>query len=391
MLRALRTDTHQPESTHPRAAIIICLRGADPFTKDCIRGAVTQDYPDFQVKIIVDHALDPAMEVVKETLAEVADVSHVEVECLKAPLPSCSLKCSSLIQAEANLPEDVEVVALLDADATPHATWLRELTAPLADAETAAVTGHRWFMPSCPSVAAAVRYYWNCAAIIQMHLLSVAWGGSLAIRRSTIRQLELPKRWSKAFCEDTMLLQMLRTRGLKLQFAPPVMMINRESCDLTGYFSWVCRQLLTARLYHPGWPLVVLHGLLVPVVPLAAAVLFLYFTLVHAWMLAAFTVAVTVCYFAGLFSILGAMEYCVRMQMARRGEMARWLTPRAWLSLLLAIPVIQVLYPLALAGAMMMRRVTWRGVCYEIKSPWEIRLQEYKRYEAESQPAGHSL
>ena len=38
------------------------------------------------------------------------------------------------------------------------------------------------------------------------------------------------------------------------------MMVNREDCGLDACRRWISRQLLTMRLYHPLWPLVLLHG-----------------------------------------------------------------------------------------------------------------------------------
>ena len=83
----------------------------------------------------------------------------------------------------------------------------------------------------------------------------------------------LKERWGKAFCEDTMLFEVLRKQGLKVAFVPSLMMVNREACDVPGYSSWVRRQLLTARLYHPRWLAVAGHGLMTSLVQAAAVVL----------------------------------------------------------------------------------------------------------------------
>jgi len=38
----------------PKAAVVLCLRGKDPFLADCLRALLTQDYPCFDVRIVVD-------------------------------------------------------------------------------------------------------------------------------------------------------------------------------------------------------------------------------------------------------------------------------------------------------------------------------------------------
>jgi hypothetical protein len=39
-----------------------------------------------------------------------------------------------------------------------------------------------------------------------------------------------------------------------------------------------------------------------------------------------------------------------------------------------------VVYPWALLAAMRMRTVDWRGVAYEIRGPWDVRMLEYRPY-----------
>jgi len=375
----------------PPAAVILCLRGSDPFIGECIQRAATQDYPQYQLRIIVDHDSDPVMQVVQDTIQSLGKSSHIQVESLQTPLATCSLKCSSLAQAEAGLDTDVEVVALLDADTLPHATWLRELVAPLTEPGNGAATGQRWYMPEAASIGAMVRYFWNCAAVIQMHSFDIAWGGSVAIRRDVIRDLQLPNRWRKAFCEDTMLLAALRERDLKLQFVPTLMMVNRESCDVTGFFGWVRRQLLTARLYHPRWPLVVCHGVLVTAMPICAAAIIGLSAATASWLPALIAGVATVGYGAGLAGILLSTEIVVRKTVAARGECTQWLTARACVNFFLAIPVIQLLYPVALFSSLFVRQVKWRGITYRIKTPWEIELLEYRPYESAATPDNFSL
>lgn len=110
----------------PRGAVILCLRGGDPFLRNCVAELLNQDYPNFEVHVIVDHPDDPANAILDELLAETGS-ERVHVKFLKDPLDTCSLKCSSVVQAVRSLDESVDFIAQLDADTIPHATWLREL------------------------------------------------------------------------------------------------------------------------------------------------------------------------------------------------------------------------------------------------------------------------
>lgn len=446
-----------PDADCPRAAVVLCLRGADPFLPTCLDGLFAQDHPDFLVRIVIDHADDPAMPMVRECLARngigqddlvengiakqgiakqgtakngdakngdakkgdakkgdgTQHARRVHVSALDEVRDDCSRKCAALVQAIASLPEEIEVVALLDADVVPHPSWLRELCQALQPPDVGAATGNRWYQPSCPNVAALVRYQWNAAAIVQMYWYHIAWGGTLALKRSAIRAAGLLDKWRQAFCEDTMTHGALRDVGLRVEFVPSLMMVNRESCTLRGCLSWVRRQLFVARLYHAAWWLVVAHGLGTGVAIVATIAVF-FESMFVAWrssssvsadpasgsiaasdsFAAALLLGTTLIgYFGGLLLLLVALETSVRKIMKWRGEPTGWLGVGNLAKLVFATGITQAIYPLVLISAMMLRHVTWRGLDYDVAGPWRIRLTRYAPFGAGSGPAHdqHSL
>ncbi|MCY2991165.1 MAG: glycosyltransferase family 2 protein [Planctomycetota bacterium] len=379
-LRGRMRSGSEPSYT-PQTAVILCLRGTDPFLSECLDGLLQQDFPHYAVWIVIDQPDDPAWGVVREALTRHPAVP-VQVLSLTERRETCSLKCSSLTQAVALLDASYEVVALLDADTVPHRMWLRELVAPLADSQVGAATGNRWYMPAEPSWGSLVRYTWNSAAIVQMYWYSIPWGGALAVRTAVFRQSNLLERWRSAFCEDTMLYRVLREIGFRVAFAPSLMMVNREACDLPGCLGWVRRQLLTARLYHPGWPAVVVHGVATAAAQAVWLALLLAAGTARHWSAVAWLVAGGACYWSSMAVLLGLLELGVRQVVHRRGEPVQWLKLRFVVRLLVAIPWTQVVYPLALLSAMLLRRVEWRGAVYRVDGPWHIRLIEDRPAEA---------
>jgi hypothetical protein len=365
----------------PKAAVVLCLRGMDPFLEKCLRAVLRLDYPAYDVKIVVDRREDPAWEVVEQIVAE-CPAAGVDLQPLSDRRDTCSLKCSSLLQAIGGLDESYEVVALLDADTIPHPGWLRELVAPLADERVGAASGNRWYMPAQVSWAALVRYLWNAGAVVQMYWYGIPWGGALAIKTRAWRQARLAERWAKAFCEDTMLYQAMRTAGLRVAFVPSLIMINREGGDLGGFFRWVSRQLLTARLYHPRWSLVLLHGIGTSLAMAAAAGGLLACLAAGAWRAAAWLAAGVVLYQAAMPLLVLSMELCVRRIARARGEPARWLTPTGAIRLCPSLVLTQIVYAAALVRAVFVRSVRWRGVSYRVDGPWNIRLLDDQPYEA---------
>jgi cellulose synthase/poly-beta-1,6-N-acetylglucosamine synthase-like glycosyltransferase len=376
----------------PRTAVVLCLRGRDPFLENCLESILRQDHPDYQLRVVVDNRQDPAWEVAQSALDRYG-AERVSIETLEDRRATCSLKCSAVVQAIGRLDDSFQAAAQLDADVVPHPSWLSELTAPLAEERFGAATGNRWYMPETGSWGALVRYLWNAAAIVQMYWYEVPWGGTLAVKRKAIDDAGLLDRWSHAFCEDTMLRRQLGKHGLRVKFVPSLMMVNREDCALGSCLSWIRRQLLTARLYHPLWPLVLLHGLSTTLI-LAVAVAILAIAAIRGdWPTFLWSGAGLLVYETIMFSLLVPMEIAVRRIVRSRGGTTKWLSAKILLRLIPAIVLTQFVYTLALLGAQFARKVNWRGVHYRIGGPWDIRRMDDSPYESDLPQAaeGHSL
>jgi hypothetical protein len=248
------------------------------------------------------------------------------------------------------------------------------LATALSDEQVAAATGNRWYMPEDLAWGSWVRSAWNAAAVVQMYWYRIAWGGTLAVKMQAVRDADLLDKWSHAFCEDTMLFSRLRQFGWRVEFVSSLMMVNRETCDMPGYFSWVRRQLLTARLYHPGWPAVLGHGFLTTGALLATGILagaagWRGELAAVAWLLSG-----AVVYQVLVMMLVMPMDRAVRRILAARGEpIVPWTITRL-VRFVLSVLVTQVVYPLALFSATFVRQVSWRQADYRIDGPWKIRL-----------------
>lgn len=363
----------------PKVAVLLSLRGADPFLESCIAALAEQDYPNYEVRIVVDHPEDPALAVARSVVDRLG-ARHVRIEPRREALETCTLKISSLLQALGELDASHEVVAFLDADTVAHRTWLRELVAPLADERVGASTGNRWFMPDVPSWGAVVRYLWNSASVVQMFYYGFAWGGSLAVRRRVLTESDVLVRWRRAYGDDTLLGVATREMGLRLAFPPRLMIINRETCSLRGFVAYSRRQLLSVRLHHPSFPLVVLHGALTAAVQAAALGLFAWSAAVGAWRAAAVTAGGLLVYLAGMVALLAALEWGVRRVARARGERVDWIRPATAAKIVLGIPLTQAVYTVTLIQALLARGFWWRGIYYAIEPGPVLRMTGYRPY-----------
>jgi hypothetical protein len=375
----------------PKAAVLLSVRGDDPFLGQCIEGLLQQDYPDYCVRIVVDHIQDPAWTVIDQVVRRHPG-SPVHVTPLAERFRTCTLKANGLLQAIAGLGESYEVFAILDADVVPHRTWLRELVQPFQDPGVAATTANHWYMPSQPTVASLVRYAWNAGAAVHLFWGRCTWGGSMAVRTQLFHKTDLQQRWRQAVASDTALDAAVRqTRG-KVAFVPALMSVNHESCTLRSFWRYVQRQLLNARLKGTEWPVIVLHAGTTTLAQLAAAILLIVAGVRGRGMAAAIAGGGLAAYGIALFAMLGLLEAAVRKAIQGRGERARWLTAATLLRLLVAVPAAQMVYAAVLPMVGQLRQVTWRGVVYRIEGRG-VRLVHYEPYRRKGRPetAAHSL
>lgn len=359
----------------PRVAVLLSLRGADPFLDRCLHGLVHQNYPNYDIRIVIDSREDPAWTLVHETLAEF-DSGNVEVSVLEIRRKTCSLKMSALIQAIEGLDDSHDVIVTVDADVIPHANWLRNIVRPLADPQIGATTGVRWYMPREANCGSLVRYLWNAAAILQQQAFGIGWGGSLAFRASLVHDARILEKWSRIMFEDTFTGDAVQSLGMKLRFVPEATMINRESIDLTDCARFISRQLLNVRMYHRSWPKVLGFGIAMTVA--AAGTLGCALTSLatgqFAFSLAALTASGAYATSMGL--LLYWIESHVRKVARNRGEST---APLSWL-LLWAGMVVQFAYPVTLLMAIRAREVKWRGITYRLRGPHRVHLVEYQPY-----------
>ena len=371
----------KPQPYEPRVAVILCLRGSDPFLADCIRALLDQDYRAYDVHIVIDHQDDPAWKIAGDVMAS-QGASHVHLQTRQELRCSCSLLNTSLVQAIKQLDNTYEVVVKCDADVIAHRTWLRELVRPLQDDRVAACAGNRWYMPRDPTWGALIRYIWNVGAFVQMYYNHYTWGGSLALRMELLRRSDLLDRWLKALAEDTSIYDEVHRQGYRTCFVPSIVMVNRETCDLWQFYPWLKRQLLLSRLYHSRWPIVIGHGLLLTGAIALGAGIFAAGLVTRQWPSVAWAGGGLLAHWAVAVLLVGLLEHGVRTIVSARGENTRWLSAPTCLKLFLALPLTQLIYTLSLLQVVFMREVHWRGIDYVIHGPYQIRMREYSTYRA---------
>lgn len=382
-LRRLRRDSQSDgdEAPLPVAAVILCLRGIDPFLRECLQRLAAQDYPEFEIWIVLDSPADPANRMVRDWLAESrapnVHLVHVEEE---EQSNQTSLKTNSLRYAITRLGEHVEVAVLIDADTLTHPRWLRQMIAPLADESVGVVSGHRWYSPDVRNMGSLIRFIYNAFAVVPMEQIRAVWAGSLSLRREVFADPEFVKCLRSAACEDAVITDGLRRTGLQLAYTYDCILLNREETSLAGCFRFIHRQLLWTRLCNPSWGATLLGTMLV-FANVVCGGLLLSWAAVHGHTVEALAVTTTFVAVAVFhFVLLQWLHRSVSERMAKAyGQPPVVMTWGIRLRLAAAIIVTLPFYTLAALAAALARRIHWRGVTYAVEPPG-IRMLAYTPY-----------
>ena len=339
------------EGGWPVLEVVLCLRGADACLPRLLSSLSQQSYPaPWHLQVVVDQASDPAWELLKPWISgQSAAWSTLRPSMLQDRPVQGSLKCAALRQALTRLDPSSALVVLLDADIRFPTDGLERCARSCLQPGVGAISGNRWFSPesrlfSAAALSSWTRAVWNAGAVVLMSLWKIPWGGTLCVRREVVEAGAWIALLQRGLCEDTGLLGPLRELGLAYRFEPRLWMVDPELAPpLWPLGRWITRQLLTARLHHPAWLLVALHGL-------TSAVLLLWVVLLGDWISA-------LAYELGCLGLLCWVDRLV-MPSAR---------PQLWGWALGLVPG-QVVDGFATLAAMFTRRIEWRGVYYGVRT-----------------------
>lgn len=235
-LYARRERRKKREPYAPKAAIIAPHYGWDAQTEQSVKPLLDQDYAGEYTVFFVTHAIgesdsDPSYSHLCR-IAEQCPHAHALLapNVVENSLPH-SQKVENLITAIGKLPDDVEIIAFVDADVTVREDWLRLLVEPLQDPRIGATVGARFYYPHTLNLPSLVEAIWvNFQIGVQGdHHFTMVWGGSNAIRRDLIRNANVLQRWENAAIEDHNLTHAVRDSKLKVHFVPDCVVITHTA------------------------------------------------------------------------------------------------------------------------------------------------------------------
>jgi ceramide glucosyltransferase len=363
--RRLRTD---PGFYAPRTAVLCPCRGMEPGLERNLVSLCEFNHQNFEVFFILASENDAAYSLVKRVAAS----SRVKATVVIAGQPATSSeKVNNLRVCIEQLPPDFEVLVFVDSDGRPGKTWLHHIVAPLADSRIGATTTMRWFIPNNNSFPTALLAAWNASVVTMLggHAKNFCWGGGTAIRRSLFEQLGMLDVWQNSFSDDYSLTIAIERSGRQIVFLPECLTPSYVQTDFPSLLEFTNRQIKITRIYRPRmWATAFATHFLFCFTLLLGLVVALNLTIESrpsSQVVTLFCLPLLLAAFRGALRVIGVTE---AIPPSRAEIMAQ-----SWIYILVTF-LVPFLYLLNFSASLFGRRITWRGIHYEIVSPNQTRV-----------------
>lgn len=352
----------------PYVSIIAPYRGLDQELSENVAVLFELDYPAYEIVFVTDAADDPSIDVIDACRREYAVVNKIRSRTVIAgPAEHRGQKVHNLLTALAQADLASEVYVFVDSDVRPEPDWLRSLVAPLANERVGAATGYRWFIPEHGGLNSYVRSLWNASiasALGANREKNFCWGGATAIRRGRFEELNIVRQWEGALSDDFAMTQALQSARLPIHFVPQCLTIGWETCGFGEMLEFTTRQLKITRVYASHlWRAVMIGSIFFCTIFFGGLASVIYNAIYGG------PYIITLALLGVMFALGTGKSYLrLRAVSLAISEHRRWVWRGAWVHLCLW-PLTSALYIYNSLCAAASRRITWRGITYELKSP----------------------
>lgn len=361
-----RELAEQKSDYAPFASIIAPCRGLDEDLKENIIALFRQNYPAYEIIFVVDDARDEAVSAIEDAWKNVA-TEAVSKLIVAGKAKECGQKVHNLRQALQEVSAETQVFVFVDSDARPSTDWLRNLVAPLENEEIGAATGYRWFVSKKRNFASELRSVWNASvasALGENREKNFCWGGSTAIRRKTFEKINMLERWRVVLSDDFALTRVLRENDLQIYFVPQCLTASIEDCTFSELLEFTTRQMKITRIYAGHLWKSSLVGSAIFTAVFYSLLILTFWRFVSA---GSFYLPLA---FLLLIFIFGAAKSWLRFKAVKLvlKDYERELNKSFWSQIFL-FPLAPPIFLYNSLCAAFSRRIVWRGIEYELKSP----------------------
>lgn len=352
----------------PLATIFAPCRGAEPGLEENLAALFEQDYPQYEIVFVTDDAADPSVSVIQKLMSN--NRGKRSAKLVIAPkAEAASQKVENLREAVLHAAPQSEVYAFVDSDVRPARQWLRCLVAPLPEVNVGASTGYRWFISKRRNFASELRSAWNASiasALGPNRGSNFCWGGAMALRRDVFETIGMRERWSGTLSDDFAVTRAMNDVNLDIVFAPGALTPSLEDCSFIEMIEFTTRQMKITRVYGTRlWIMSFIGSALFTLVMAASIVALILKTQdLTSLILIVATLALVAAFSIGksivrLQAVEAALPEC-RSQIRRQ-----------YLSHCTLWAITPAIFMFNSISALFSRRMRWRNIVYELKSPNE--------------------
>ena len=364
-LRMPRVVEQPLAAKFPMVAVIAPIKGVDANTQENIAALLNQDYPHYRVIFAVESEDDPVCALVAAA-RESNTARRIDLVVAGKATKRGQKVHNQLAAVDHTTPDDT-FLAFMDADAHPAPNWLHALVSMLNSHHIGATTGYRFYIPSDAHPANGVICVLNAmvGTLLGPYRRTVAWGGSMAIRRKDFFGFGVHDAWQGALSDDYALTWCVKKNAhTKIHFVPQCIVASRAGFDWPRAWEFAVRQYRITRVCAGRLWLTALAGAALYISAMASAIIvaIILAAMESRWCVVPLTVAFGL-YGLSMFRgwmVLQAARKLLPDHNAAINQVTFWFT---W-----AMPAVHGVNAAFLMGAAFGRIITWRGIRYEMKS-----------------------
>ncbi len=252
---ALAKHKKRKFSYSPRTAVIIPCKDLDENFEQNISSFYKLDYEDYVLLFVVGDQRDSSYGVLCELKGRLDRATKAKgVRVVVAGMgQTCSQKIHNLLYAYKHIPSNTEVVAFADSDICVRPDWLSHLVDRLRKEKNGVTSGYRWYVPKRNNFAtlALVAINGKIAQLLGNTWFNHVWGGSMAIKVETFRELGMEAIWQKAVSDDLSLSCAVKDAHKKVEFVPGCIVATHESTSWGKLFEFGRRQFVITKVAAP--------------------------------------------------------------------------------------------------------------------------------------------
>jgi hypothetical protein len=178
----------------------------------------------------------------------------------------------------------------------------------------------------------------------------------MALFKRTFEETKVVSFWEGSLSDDLGLTKAVRSSGRKIRFVPQAIAITEDGISGSIFFSWVARQLLMTKLYHPALWIGTFIYHMIWLVWMIIGIIFFPIQFLIAFM---------------VFQICQGVKAEIRMECM--SKLLRTSTGSRLLAWLLS-PVMSFINVVAMWSNVFTRTVSWRGIQYRVNGPNQLQI-----------------